>query len=390
MSANPLKTVAPLAPVVAGAVAILAFAGIHWESLLAAGAIVASGIWMSRLAGRWVSAETQTRYEREAAAVQRAQHDDMAQYFDSLRPVSTQVAPAWSQNVELARRQIEQEIVGLTGRFSGIVQRLQEAVSGSDAAAGDAGGKGPGVVPVFAEAQQVLTGIIATLRSAQVEKQRLLEEVRALLQFIDELGRMSLEVRHVAEQTNLLALNASIEAARAGEHGRGFAVVADEVRKLSTLSADTGIRIGTKVTLISDAIAATFRATEQSAEQDARVVSRSETAVSGVLDGLRGVTDTLIGSSQRLRQDSIGIQAEVEEALVHLQFQDRVSQILEHVTTSIQELASELARSDAHFRATGELVAPSVQALLQQLQASYTTADERGTPGGAAQEVTFF
>ncbi|MEO8039565.1 MAG: hypothetical protein ABI794_12410 [Betaproteobacteria bacterium] len=179
MSTTALKTVAPLAPVVVGAVAILAFAGIHWPSLLAAAAIVVSGIWMSRLAAGWVIADTRARCERESADLQCARHASTVQYFDSLQAVGTQVAPAWSQNVELARQQIEQEIVGLTGRFSGIVQRLQAAVSGSDSVAGDASGKGSGVVPVFAEAQQVLTGIIATLRSAHVEKQRLLEEVRA-------------------------------------------------------------------------------------------------------------------------------------------------------------------------------------------------------------------
>jgi len=168
-------------------------------------------------------------------------------------------------------------------------------------------------------------------------------------------------------------------------------VVADEVRKLSTLSADTGKRIGGKITVIGDAITATFRAAEQSAEQDERVVSRSESAVSGVLDSLRGITDVLMSSAQQLREDSIGIRTEVEESLVHLQFQDRVSQILEHVITNIQQLADELARSAAAFRATGELAAPAVHALLQQLQASYTTADERHASGGeATQEVTFF
>ena len=386
-----IKKIVSLAPAGAGVVATLALGGISWVSLLASAVILILAVGMNHFAAGWARSDAQAECERSAATQHKHQQDAVSGYLDSLHAISTEVAPAWTQNVQLARTQIESGVVELTARFSGIVHRLRDAVTGSEAASGNSQGSAAGVVPVFAEAQQVLTGVLSTLHDAHTEKQRLVEEVRGLLQFIDELAGMSQEVTHVAERTNLLALNASIEAARAGEHGRGFAVVADEVRKLSTLSADTGKRIGSKITVIGDAITSTFRAAEQSAEQDERVVSRSESAVSGVLDSLRGITDVLMSSAQQLREDSIGIRTEVEESLVHLQFQDRVSQILEHVITSIQQLADELARSAAAFRATGELAAPAVHALLQQLQASYTTADERHASGGEAkQEVTFF
>lgn len=384
------KKIVSLAPAGAGVVATLALGGISWVSLLACAVILIFAVWVNHIAAAWARLDVLAECERSSATHHKHHKDAVAVCVDSLHAVSTEVAPAWTQNVELARTLIESGVVELTARFSGIVHRLRDAVTGSEAAAGNSRGTAAGVVPIFAEAQQVLTGVLSTLHDAHAERQRLVEEVRGMLQFIDELAGMSQEVTHVAERTNLLALNASIEAARAGEHGRGFAVVADEVRKLSTLSADTGKRIGGKIAVIGDAITSTFRAAEQSAEQDERVASRSESAVSGVLDSLRAITDVLISSAQQLREDSIGICTDVEESLVHLQFQDRVSQILAHVITSIDQLADELARSVAAFRATGELAAPAVHALLQQLQASYTTADERHAPGKATQEVTFF
>jgi methyl-accepting chemotaxis protein len=383
-----LRRMVLVAPALAGAVATLALGGMHWPGILASAVIVVLGGWTSQLAVVWARTHAQAECARDAVIQQTKRRDDVSAYLQSLQAVGTEVAPAWSQNVELARTQIESGVTELTSRFSGIVGRLRDATSGSDKASGSAGG---GVVPVFAQAQQVLTGLITTLHDAHAEKERLLQEVRGLVQFIDELAHMSQEVTHVAERTNLLALNASIEAARAGEQGRGFAVVADEVRKLSTLSADTGKRIGTKIKVIGDAISSTSRVAEQSAENDAQVVSRSESAVTGVLNSLRGVTDVLMSSAQQLRDDSVAIRGEVEDSLVHLQFQDRVSQILDHVSASIQQLAAELTRSATRFRDTGELAAPAVDALLRQLKASYTTADERrGAAGKPAQEVTFF
>jgi hypothetical protein len=73
-----------------------------------------------------------------------------------------------------------------------------------------------------------------------------------------------------------------------------------------------------------------------------------------------------------------------------------VSQILVHVTASVEQLGPGLAASVTRFRTSGELEAPSSQSLLGQLKASYTTAEERAqkaapaNPAAPADAVTFF
>jgi methyl-accepting chemotaxis protein len=204
---------------------------------------------------------------------------------------------------------------------------------------------------------------------------------------------MALEVAAIASQTNLLALNAAIEAARAGEAGRGFAVVADEVRKLSMLSSDTGKKMTEKVGVISEAIHSASRISEQSSESDSEAVGRSEQTIHAVLARFGEVTARLAGSSEMLQGESNGIRKEIEEMLVSLQFQDRVSQILSHVRSSLGRLSDHL---DECAGAPRDKCAMDAHVWLSEMELNYAMEEQRLDHRGqqaassSAQEITFF
>jgi methyl-accepting chemotaxis protein len=287
---------------------------------------------------------------------------------------------------------METAVVALVERFSSIVVKLGQALDASGAARNHEGGN---LVDVFAASEKELRSLLDMLASAASSKQQMLSKIEGLQQITEQLQKMAADVASIAWQTNLLALNAAIEAARAGEAGRGFAVVASEVRTLSNRSADAGKHIAQQVGQISAAIDATCKAAGQSMREENCAVQASEQKIGGVLASLRGVTDALVQSSDLLQRESAGIQAEVGDALVQLQFQDRVSQILSHVQQNISRLPSYL---DEHARQSSEAMQTiDARALLAELESTYAMAEEhslhRSTPQPApqqAEEITFF
>ncbi|MCU6498071.1 methyl-accepting chemotaxis protein [Rugamonas sp. A1-17] len=227
----------------------------------------------------------------------------------------------------------------------------------------------------------------------------MLSQIKDLERFTRELRDMAEGVASIAAQTNLLALNAAIEAARAGPAGRGFAVVATEVRNLSSRSAETGRNISNRVGLISSAILAASQAAELSSEQEDQSMQSAEGMIAAVLQDFRAMTDALVQSSDKLKQDSIGIQGEVGEALVQLQFQDRVSQVMAHVRENMEQLPALLRDNRDRYNAEQVLAPLDPQPLLGDLQKTYAMAEEHAVHSGssraapvaaAADEITFF
>ena len=306
--------------------------------------------------------------------------------FESL---CQQTFPLWRRHVESARSTTENSVTELTVRFAELVQRLQTAVAASNST-GEDGAAEDDIVKTFAGAEAALKSVIECLRSTQNGRAQILEQVRVLTTYTEELKTMSSQVATIAEQTNLLALNAAIEAARAGDAGRGFAVVADEVRKLSTMSSETGTSMSAKVNVINDAIANAFKGAEQSAVEDGEILNRSETSVTEVLSTFSRVVDNLVTSKNIMQEEGEGIRCEIEDMLVALQFQDRTSQILSHVCTNLEDLENILAQPDGATQLDTE-------GWLATMEQGYATTEERDNHAGQTaasssddQEITFF
>jgi methyl-accepting chemotaxis protein len=331
------------------------------------------------------------------------QRAELEGYVASHRHFGEAMAPVWSGQIQNSRHHMETAVSELTGRFSGIVDKLDRAVKVSDATTDSIDNGGQSLLSVFSRSEQQLSKVVHSLEAALQGKTALVEQVQCLGRFVDELQQMAADVALIAAQTNLLAINAAIEAAHAGDNGRGFGVLAQEVRKLSAMSGDTGKRISEKVKLVNEAIVATRQAAEASTGEEREATEISRLAIAGVLGDFRGITDALVNSTSLLKNESVGIQSEIAQALVQLQFQDRVSQVLDHVNHNIRRLPECLAEHHEQFRISRVLAPVSSAALLAELEGSYAMADERQVHQGegkasarseakaeAESEITFF
>lgn len=308
-----------------------------------------------------------------------------------------QLAESWvptlNSQLSTANSQMEMGIVNLAEAFSAIHGKLNETVTVATGAAevlGSATSSGGGLAD---QVSSSLNSMLDNIRNSFEEKSTIMQEVKGFISSTEELAKMAASVETLAARTNLLALNAAIEAARAGEEGRGFSIVADEVRKLSMLSAETGVKIRERVLLIATAAKRAGEGAARMESSDEKVLSQASDTLHGVVSQFEQVTTPLQQASEQIISNTHQVSSSLNNAVVHFQFQDRVSQILGHIQDSLNQMKSQLGSG---------LDGLNVAQLMQELERKYTMAEERINHGHqtnspaasqakvASDELTFF
>jgi methyl-accepting chemotaxis protein len=348
--------------------------GCLWGLLFAAAALAAA-LWVAPVPAALAQGPA------ESAPVESAPADAAAPELTPVDRLTQAIVPLWANQTAHARLETETAINGLTARFSNIQQSLAEA------AGADSLESAKGIHQAIADGERSLAAIMAALTSGQAARSENLQRINQLAGFTEELSEMSVEVASIASQTNLLALNAAIEAAHARELGKGFAVVAEEVRKLSERSGTTGNQITLRVESVNRVLQETLDATTAFHAQESAMLLESEQTIQDVLAQFAAAAKTLSESTARLEAVNTHVRGEVSETLVHLQFQDRVGQILQSVVADMEKF---LARMQGHPSAL------DVDRWMTELASTYTTFEQtaihRGQQAGipAESEVTFF
>jgi len=324
--------------------------------------------------------------ERGAAADARA----LVPYVTSLHAASEASMARWARHVDIARLQIETAGGELTQGFGAILTELHQMLDRHQNTSEQ------GAVGVLDGARGELVHMLERLEQAFAAQKPMFDQFNSLSGVNDDLKRMAEGVADIAKQTNLLALNAAIEAARAGEAGRGFAVVADEVRKLSNQSGKLGQEIQVKVDAVSQATLAALGTASHLSAQNTALMNDSGTTIHSVLERIGGLVGELANEAESMSAGSLQVREHIEAVMVHLQFQDRVSQILQAVVGGIHLLRQRVEEDEASLSAAGVPAPIDVSAWVTAIERMYTTIEQHDHAHPAARgavaesDVTFF
>lgn len=338
------------------------------------------GVALAGAGAAWMSARACSGAPREPAVEQEGPQQPLAELLQAVLPV-------WQQHVESVKNQTEQAITQLATSFASISGQFEAAGFKSDSAGGRGGDDV--TISLLTLCERELQPVIAAMNKLLEGKDAMAEAVHELATATKDLQEMASGIGQIAAQTNLLAINAAIEAARAGDAGRGFAVIAREIRSLSQVSANSSKQITGRVEQVVRLMHGTVAAAHAAAEHDKAAIELSGGVVEDVLSHVRELS---VGATRMEEQGSV-IRADIEDLMVNLQFQDRVSQIISVIDGDIRRLKDNVQ--------TGQPV-PAPDQWLSELQSGYTTDEQReihttkslAAPApagaGASAEVVFF
>jgi methyl-accepting chemotaxis protein len=276
--------------------------------------------------------------------------------INSLKAIGSQCLPIWTKQIDDCIEISTHEMNELAQRFSSIVNDLRSIV--------DAKGEDDLSTAQIEERLDNTSKTFTKLLAMRVKSQ---EQIVELSNFTEKLETMARDVGGIADQTNLLALNAAIEAARAGESGRGFAVVADEVRSLANRSGEISANIITNVTNVNAQFNQISRNFSDDSESGNKLTEIADENIHAVIQQYNDTKDARDTHAENLEKLSSHVGNEIEKTLVSIQFQDRVSQILDHVRGGLAQLSEQIEGNDN----------VNFQILLDKMAANYTTTSER-------------
>ncbi|MEZ6116000.1 MAG: methyl-accepting chemotaxis protein [Pirellulaceae bacterium] len=274
---------------------------------------------------------------------------------------------------------IEGSVTGVTAGFHGMAHRARSAVERAATSFDNPTGDTP-IDLVRSAMEEMLVNVRTSANfSFAISKQILAVEGK-----LTAIEQCLNNVEKVADQAKLVALNGQIEANRLGDAGVAFGVVAQETKTLAGNAGNTSESIREMVADLGAALRETSAGLQNQNEQDSKIIAESEQTVSELLDSLAASHNHMSESLSEMSSISAQLGQDIGQAVMSLQFQDRVSQRIAHVCEALEFVS-------ANLEPASEIASPRakqkrLEDWSQHVQSSYTMESERT---GQTQDVMF-
>jgi methyl-accepting chemotaxis protein len=334
----------------------------------------ACGLTLSFFAGHILYKKAQSLYSELELYYQQTNDTYVLQteaYSDTLELLTGEVISIVSKQINTSKQHTKQEICSLIDTSLKIPKKigvlLDNHKQNDDEAA---------INQLLEGVEVILKGIVGGLGKLNSSEHGITHLVEVLSKHTITLESMANKVREVADNINLLSLNAAIEAVSASEYGRGFTVVADEVRKLDGSSANTGAKIKKAVEEIDEAMKQALNLAKSTAEIGSETIKNSTGFIDKVLIDIQATLSSFKENSQTLTESSEQIQQEVCHVIFAFQFQDRVTQILDHAEHNLDELNQVLLSNKyiTHTERSADLIKKND--ILKSMELRYAMPEE--------------
>ena len=311
-----------------------------WWQGLVAGVLIAAAGWM--LSGREAHAASTAAASISSASPAAS---TVVAAVAALPDLMGGVLPAWRRNVELARSQTQEANDRLTQRFVGIHQRLGGVMNVAE------GGKNGDVLQVVQNAALQLGGIAGALEEVLSMRDALLRKIDIMNQHNEEIRRLAQEVEQIAGRTGVADLFSD----------------QSSWTDLAARSAEAGRQIVSRTRTVQQQIQTALASANQRDSEVHRVMDDSRAVIDKVIADFRQSALQLSGTVNQLEEENRDVDQEVCEILVNLQFQDRISQILDHVQHDMGKLADLVEQAQP---------LPDRSTWLANLEKTYTTEEQ--------------
>ena len=218
--------------------------------------------------------------------------------------------------------------------------RMEALLSDMSGAVRDDGSEGLNIAAFVSQTASVLQSFAEVLVHFSKQSVKISYKIDDMVEHMDAIFELVSQVDSIAEETNILAINAALEAARAGEAGKGFKVVASEVRMLSRDTKALNDEIGLQVDAARAVILDVREAAREIASQDMSIALTAKGGVDDMLGRLQGMDDELSKSLDEMSTFTAKVKNSADAAIRSMQFEDMVTQTLQHVIGRATRLRS--------------------------------------------------
>jgi methyl-accepting chemotaxis protein len=281
-------------------------------------------------------------------------------------------------------RQVEQSVVAVCGSFNDIATRSRKAVAQTaELLGGDREQHNATVERSIETSRLAIAGLLEEVERSAGISAMVVSRMEQVEKSVASVETMLEEVEKIAFSNKLLSLNAKIEAVHVGRLGSGFEIVADEIARQARRSDELAEGIGSAIEGMRETVRSGAAELRAFVAEDREKLARSKADAETALNLLWSLHQRSRDSLAVMTRENGHLADEIAAAVVGLQFQDRVSQLVSHVIQALETMEQNLGGAVPSSPAPG---AEPEHALVAQVRASYTMESEREVMARTLQE----